>query len=286
MEAQSMATMGDLPTSVLTRDRKKIFGWKVFNGGKSRIRAIVRYDDDCRNGHNTFSITGEIEEKRGNNRWYESAGGCIHEEISEHFPKLAPLIKFHLCSSDGPLHYLSNTVFLAGDRDCYGRKAGDVLGYDLAVRFNSFPYDILSTLPRPFVKYIRTIWENGDTPAKDQGVRCFEYDGRSDYAFHPKFSIFGYGARWHEAPFDTLAEAEGWRRALLDNAWSVIEIPTSYSKGKERELDAARRSAIWPEATDAELCQEPDALRKQLSDRLPALLLEFRAAVESLGFTY
>jgi hypothetical protein len=43
---------------------------------------------------------------------------------------------------------------------------------------------------------------------------------------------------------------------------------------------------VWPEATDEELMQEPKALEAALLARLPGLLREFRAAVESLGFVY
>ena len=59
-----------------------------------------------------------------------------------------------------------------------------------------------------------------------------------------------------------------------------------YGQRHRAELDAARRSAIWPEATDADLMQEPEALRAALIARHPALMAEFRAAVESLGFIY
>jgi hypothetical protein len=55
-------------------------------------------------------------------------------------------------------------------------------------------------------------------------------------------------------------------------------------EGKERELDCAREAAIWPEATDEDLIA-PD-LEKRLAARLPALMADFRAAVEALGFTY
>ena len=57
-------------------------------------------------------------------------------------------------------------------------------------------------------------------------------------------------------------------------------------EGKARELDHARSSAVWPEATDAELMQEPEALKAALLARLPALMAEFKSAVESLGFVY
>lgn len=122
------------------------------------IKAEIRFDDRCRNGHDTFSITGD----------YYGTGGCIHGEIAEAFPELAPLIKWHLCSTDGPLHYVANTVYHV-------------------------------------------------------------QQGRLDYA---------------------------------------------------------RNSAIWPDATDEQLTVPPAELKAALLDRLPALMAEFKAAMESVGFTY
>ena len=74
---------------------------------------VIRHDDSCGNGHNTFSITGEYSDFSSG--LYMS--GCIHEEIGEFFPDLKHLFKWHLCSTDGPLHYIENTMFLstAGD---------------------------------------------------------------------------------------------------------------------------------------------------------------------------
>ncbi len=167
-------------SSTLTKSQVKNYGPVQYEEGgiAYRIRARVRYDDQCDNGHNTFAITGEIDRLEGK-RWREDSGGCIHGEIAKHFPELAPFIKWHLCSSDGPLHYVANTVYLAGDRDCWGLRRGE---------------------------------------------------------------------------------------------------------GKDRELSAARRAAIWPDATDEDLTAP--GLEQRLEARLPALLAEFRKAVESLGFVF
>jgi hypothetical protein len=118
--------------------------------------ATVRHDDGCGNGHNTFSVTGE----------YPGGGGACHDLIVQHFPKLEPIIKFHLCSEDGPLHYIANTAY----------------------------------------------WVN---------------EGRLDYA---------------------------------------------------------RQTAIWPDASDEDLTAL--GLAERLQARLPALLQDFRAAVEGLGLEY
>jgi len=166
--------------TTLVRHQTKKYGPKHYieDNTTYRITAEVRYDDECNNGHNSFTITADIDRRSGN-RWVEHGGGCCHDEIVKHFPELVPLIKWHLCSSDGPMHYPANVTYHAGDRDCWGLR-----------------------------------------------------------------------------------------------------------KGKERNLDHARSCAIWPEATDAILLQDKKHLEASLLDRLPALLDEFQAAVESLGFTY
>lgn len=53
---------------------------------------------------------------------------------------------------------------------------------------------------------------------------------------------------------------------------------------KERNLDHARSCAVWPDATDEDLTAP--GLENRLAERLPALMDEFKAAVESLGFVY
>lgn len=162
--------------TTLTYNQKKQFRAEYTNehGEECVLIATVRHDDQCRNGHNTFSITGclydrpqripgEVSTKnaRGKTLRLESCG-CLHEEIAKHIPELAPFIKWHLTSTDGPLHYVANTMYHV----------------------------------------------------------------------------------------------------------------------KAAELDAARSSAVWP---DAEL---EDFTEEKLKARLPALMAEFKRDVESLGFTY
>jgi len=95
---------------------------KTFLDGDDEITIIcnIRYDDQCGNGHNTFAITGET---YLNSRC--ESGGCIHDEIAKHFPEFKHLIPWHLVSSDGPLHYIGNTVYHASDKDCWGLRKGE-----------------------------------------------------------------------------------------------------------------------------------------------------------------
>lgn len=214
--------------SVLTKSQSKTFGpRKYIEGGRRyRITADVRYDDRCGNGRNTFSITGHIDRFNGR-RWVEDAGGCIHDDIAKHFPGLGSLLKWHLCGSDGPPHYIANTTYHASDRDCWGLRKGES-------------------------RQIR----NGKT-----GKLCWKLEPSQEL---PKYM-----------DGDERPEAEATLRYV---PWCRI------GEGKAPDLDAARRSAIWPDATDKEL--EADGLKERLAARLPALLAEFREAIESLGFTY
>jgi hypothetical protein len=109
--------------SVLVKYQHKNYKktWKDTTGQKWTITAQVRHDDQCGNGHNSFAITGNIF-KGGE----DYIGGCIHKDIAEHFPELAPFIRFHLYNTEGgPMHYLANTIYLAGERDCHGLLKGE-----------------------------------------------------------------------------------------------------------------------------------------------------------------
>lgn len=57
-------------------------------------------------------------------------------------------------------------------------------------------------------------------------------------------------------------------------------------EGKARQLDHARSAAVWPDATDEQLCLPRDELVQLLADRLPDVLRRFHAVVTGLGFTY
>jgi len=94
-----------------TRNSRTIkSGYRKVPGERSPGRVILRYDDKYGNGHNTFSITMESKaEHRG------AYGGCMHDTIRKVFPEYAHLIKWHLFSTDGPMHYIANTLYYAGE---------------------------------------------------------------------------------------------------------------------------------------------------------------------------
>lgn len=199
--------------STLVKKQVKTFK-KVYveNGREYVLIAKVRYDDECGNGHNTFAITGEI---------WQAKSGRIHEDIAKRLPELAPYIKWHLVSSDGPMHYIANTVYHAQG---YGP---------------------------------RYAWIYYTGPSDPLGIEG------------AKERLLGYERA------DKAKEAEGQPGYRI--VWDE-------KTAKEANLDHARSSAVWPDATDEDLLAP--GLKGRLQARLPRLMEEFKAAVESLGFVY
>ena len=92
---------------------------------KKGLWLTIRYDDSCGNGYNSFSLTGELKSRRG-----LVMCGSMHDEIAQievlysglsetnkgyrgikEYCGAAELKKWHLCSSDGPMHYTANTLY-------------------------------------------------------------------------------------------------------------------------------------------------------------------------------
>jgi|688.fasta_scaffold16366_12 hypothetical protein len=75
----------------------------------------ITLDDDCKNGHEDFSVTANIKEKDGRGRWVDAGGGCCHEEILSVRPELKPFVDLHLCDWEGvPMHGGNAWYWLAG----------------------------------------------------------------------------------------------------------------------------------------------------------------------------
>jgi hypothetical protein len=200
--------------SRLTKAQKRIFGPKPINGwGRdATITAEVRYDDRCGNGHNSLAITAEI---RRPGRGDIEAGGCMHEEIVKAFPELAPYVRWHLVSSDGPMAYIENTMYWLGYRGWCDGKPSSPPNLEHAKKTAVWP-DMPAAFLAPPRVYVHTATPMGADPG------------------------------------DAL---------LPEHALRVAETTQRFE-------------------------QAETSVRKALEERLPTLLAEFRAAVESLGFTW
>ena len=249
--------------------------------GKNTLRVSIRFDDACNNGYNTFSMTAELFDHR--ERYI--GGGCRHGDIANVFPSLAHLIKWHLCSTDAPLHYIANTVFLAGERDCWGCLAGEPWRFERRLRFSG-SY-ITHRLSEKFIE-----WIESRSPEARRSFRILAVDHSptptDTYKYGPKYTFEGYDCSWGVAPFDDETMALGYQQEFATHDMEIITIPVAWGKGKVRELDAARRSGVDFDGmlTDEFLSQPKEVLTAALQARLPALLAAFRSDIEKAGFKW
>lgn len=268
-----------VPASKLTKRQRLKFGPVVYTEGDETLKivATVRYDDECGNGHNSFSITADIREKRGS-QWREYMGGCCHEEIAKHFPELKPMIKWHFMNSDGPGHYLANTLYLAGLADCHGHLKGEPINFKTYLQFGDFP--ILYRGDEEFITWLAT----DTTKALDIIAVPYEEQEKDGYQFSDKYTFKNFTDAWYKCPFDSIEEAQEFKGAFTKYKPSFPSTSSDVGKGKERELDAARLSAVWPDATDKDLTDT--GLEERLAKRLPGLIRDFQKDLKTLGLTY
>ena len=115
------------PATKIVREQLRTYGPVPISGYGvgAMITAIVRFDDRCGNGYNTFSITAEVTTPESRRRCATETGGCMHDEVAAALPELAPLLKWHLVSTDGPLNYVENTMYWLGHRGYTNGKPGD-----------------------------------------------------------------------------------------------------------------------------------------------------------------
>lgn len=80
------------------------------NGEQFSIK--IRLNDECKNGHNDFSITGTIwEAGKPKTDKYSITSGAIGEKIAEKFPDLEIFNRLHLCDIKGAPMYADANGF-------------------------------------------------------------------------------------------------------------------------------------------------------------------------------
>lgn len=212
VDARQFAFVADDTTGRILNQKIKASRSYTEAGNRYRITVCLRFDDECRNGHETFAITADISD---NGREY--MGGCCHDEIALRFPELAHLIKWHLVSTDGPMHYLANTMYYADEH-----------GPD-----------------RAFV-YFQDTDPLGIGGGKERLLSyCDEAKARMAEG-RP-----GYRVEWDQ------------------------------KTAKVANIDYARSSAVWPDATIDQLRD-----KSALMARLPALMSEFHLDMMRCGFVW
>lgn len=81
--------------------------------GENNIFVSIGLDDECKNGHQDFSITADIY-KAGKPKIdrYCIMGGCCHDEILKAFPEFKIFVNLHLCDWEGiPTYAVENGYY-------------------------------------------------------------------------------------------------------------------------------------------------------------------------------
>jgi hypothetical protein len=84
----------------------------LFEGGKCYSFAYyIGLNDDCKNGHLTFSFTSEIKVKKNNGRYYTLISGAIGDIIAYLKPELSMFEKLHTCNHLGQPMFIDDIRF-------------------------------------------------------------------------------------------------------------------------------------------------------------------------------
>lgn len=83
-------------------------GSVCFYPGSYKFDYLIKLNDDCNNGHLTFSFTGNIKIKKGNGRYYDYISGAIGDIIAFLNPELSIFEKLHTCNHLGQPMYIDN----------------------------------------------------------------------------------------------------------------------------------------------------------------------------------
>lgn len=212
------------------------FTTSKIRGGKNII-VNIRLNDECKNGHQDFSITGDVYKanspKTDRNHLM---GGCIHDEILKAFPEFKIFVNLHLCDFDGvPMYAVANGF------------------YHLSEGFNDIkPED--KNFPSKYCEYYRI--------SLDQFNKLSQSKNKLQYALN--LESLGILAQWKEEAQKAIEILEGLTagKFLNDSKRSQYIAPTEAEilEEKERELSGY----YTPEAEQ----ERAEAKAKSIFDKL------------------
>ena len=131
------------------------------NNSKANAQINIRLNDECKNGHQDFSITATIWEI-GKSRTDRNmiSGGCCHDEILKIRPDLKIFVDLHLCDFNGAPMYTEANGF-----------------YHLTIGFNNTkPQD--ENFKSEFCEYYRILAEQFDVlvTSEDKEIFCYHLE--------------------------------------------------------------------------------------------------------------
>lgn len=83
-------------------------GNQILYPGNYEFDYLIKLDNECKNGHLTFSFTGSIKIKKSNRRYYDFISGAIGDIITYFRPELSIFEKLDGCNHLGQPMYIDN----------------------------------------------------------------------------------------------------------------------------------------------------------------------------------
>lgn len=126
-----------MKTKTIEKSNDLRYTMNVTKGGKDVIIKI-RLNDECHNGHQNFSITGEVYPtgKRGDRNLISA--GCCHDEILKARPDLKLFVDLHFATAKGvPMCAIENGFYFLKEGN-NGKIPKEVVTYYLRVTDEEF----------------------------------------------------------------------------------------------------------------------------------------------------
>jgi len=199
----------------------------------------IRLNDECKNGHQDFSITGDIYEKgKPKSDRYHIAGGCIHDEILKTNPELKIFVNLHLCDYAGiPMYAVENGF------------------YHLRNGFNNTPIDS-PKFKAEFCDYYR--------------VSATQFDTLNTAANQLQYALsldkLGILTQWNDEAKKAIAILE----EMTGNTFVVDSLRTQYHAPTTEQLEEEEQKQISGYYTPEAEQQREEAKRQSILDKLAA----------------
>ena len=130
------------------------------NNEQNNIQVQIRLNDECKNGHQDFAITGTVWEV-GQPRTDRNivTCGCIHDEILKTCPELSDFVALHLCDYDGAPMYAVENMYYHMENGFIPKKVNDenfVSNYCDYYRITKAEFDALfaAKMDKLYFKYV------------------------------------------------------------------------------------------------------------------------------------
>lgn len=216
--------------------------------GARHLRVNIRLNDECRNGHEDFAITGDYGSLSQIERGDPQECGCLHDRIAKVFPEFKPFIALHLCD------------YLGADMHCVANAR-----YHLDEGKDEFVMSTLRITPEELVELKAAgIRSNDELSAwmEDKGFRA-RYKAEADAAIEQLEALTG-------KTFESKATRQHWPK-LTDEALAEVRLRREsgyYEPDQVAARDAAKKQAEIDKALAEIVADYEKGLRKLENDRL------------------